>query len=796
MTASALNFARLDTVARIAEHPTGEPITRSTIRMKSPILPAHMPRSLNCLLRVALTGLLSLWLCTAAQAQMGDLLGKATYKSEQVAAQLLVHAPQGVTPGEPVWAGLQLQHAPKWHTYWLNSGDSGLPTKLTWQLPPGITAGDIAWPTPKKFPLGTLANYGYDGTVLLAVPLTVSPQWQGKHLPIEVTASWLACRAECIPEEATLQITLPAHTPTTLNGQLFEVTANKIPKSIANNLNKISVEDQFLSIKATQLPTNWLGRQLEVFPQTAGIVEPGAPWAQGWQDQVWTARLPLSALRTESPREMTIVLANNQDLRPGDAAAAGISLTLPIDGTWPAAREPTALNPALEAALNAPPLNTQTTTSTPQASAAIQGPALSLMGWLVAVVGAFLGGMMLNLMPCVFPVLAIKVLAFTQKGHGGQNAAAVRAQHKASGLAYTAGVVLSFVALGGLLLGLRAAGEQLGWGFQLQSPGVVVVLATLFTLIGLNLMGVFEVGNVLPSSLASLQAKHPTADAFLTGMLATAVASPCTAPFMGASLGLAIGMPVAQALAVFAAIGLGMSLPYLLASWWPAVAHALPRPGAWMNTFKQLMAFPMFATVIWLVWVLGHQTGVNGASALLALLVAWAMVAWSWGQQHNGATWLRGLSVVTLFSLLIGIGPLAWTQEDSEPGAAVATASATGQATAPQNDWTAWTPTRVDELTRSGRTVFVDFTAAWCVTCQYNKRTTLSNGELLADMTNHNVARLRADWTKRDPAITAALAALGRNGVPTYALYRPGRDPIVMTELLSVNEVRAALSAP
>ena len=206
--------------------------------------------------------------------------------------------------------------------------------------------------------MGTLANYGYDGTVLLAVPLTVSPQWQGKHLPIEVTASWLACRAECIPEEATLQITLPAHTPTTLNGQLFEVTANKIPKSIANKLNKISVEDQFLSIKATQLPTNWLGRQLEVFPQTAGIVEPGAPWTQGWQDQVWTARLPLSALRTESPREMTIVLANNQDLRPGDAAAAGISLALPIDGTWPAAREPTALNPTLEASLNAPPLNT------------------------------------------------------------------------------------------------------------------------------------------------------------------------------------------------------------------------------------------------------------------------------------------------------------------------------------------------------------------------------------------------------------------------------------------------------
>ncbi len=756
----------------------------------------YMPRRLICSLRATLIGLLSLWLWTAAQAQIGDLLGKPTYKSEQVTAQLLVHAPQGVTPGQPVWAGLQLQHAPKWHTYWLNSGDSGLPTQLTWQLPPGISAGDIAWPTPKKFPLGTLANYGYDGTVLLAVPLTVSPQWQGKHLSIGVTASWLACRTECIPEEANLQTTLPAHIPTTLNGQLFEASANRTPKKVANKLDKISAEGQFLSIKTISLPAAWQGKLLEAFPQATGIVEPGAPWTQTWQGQTWTARLPLSALRAESPGEMTIVLANNQDLRPGEPAASGASLTLPVDGAWPAVNAPTGINPALEAALNAT-RSTQVGASPAEAlPPATPAPDASLVSWLVAVVGAFLGGTLLNLMPCVFPVLAIKVLAFTQHGRNGQHATAVRAQHRASGLAYTAGVVLSFMALGGLLLGLRAAGEQLGWGFQLQSPGVVVVLATLFTLIGLNLMGVFEVGNLLPSSLASLQAKHPTADAFLTGMLATAVASPCTAPFMGASLGLAVALPVAQALAVFAAIGLGMSLPYLLASWWPAVAHALPRPGAWMNTFKQLMAFPMFATVIWLVWVLGHQTGVNGASALLALLVAWAMVAWSWGLQHGGATWLRGLSVVTLASLLVGIGPLTWTLDDSTPIAEATHASVAGQATAQQNDWAAWTPTRVDELTRSGRTVFVDFTAAWCVTCQYNKRTTMSDSELLADMATRNVARLRADWTRRDPAITAALAALGRNGVPTYALYRPGRKPIVLTEILSVAEVRAALAAP
>jgi thiol:disulfide interchange protein/DsbC/DsbD-like thiol-disulfide interchange protein len=755
-----------------------------------------MPRHLFATLRdTFLFGIVLLWLGAAAHAQIGDLLGKPTYKSDQVTAQLLVHAPQGVVAGQTLWAGLQLQHAAKWHTYWLNSGDSGLPTQLTWQLPPGITAGDIAWPTPKKFPLGTLANYGYDGEVLLTVPLTVSPQWQGKHLAIGLTASWLACRTECIPEEASLQTTVAAHMPTSLHGQLFETATDRIPKNIAKNSNISSVEGQFLLINADNLPPSWQGKLLEAFPHTQGIIEPGAAWTQAWQNQTWSARLPLSALRTDAPREMTWVLANNQNLRPGEAAQAGAQLTLPVDGTWPSANAiPATIPPALEAALAAGSRNAQDAATPIQQ--VVNTPAPTLSGWLFAVAGAFIGGLLLNLMPCVFPVLAIKVLAFTQHNDTGLHAATVKAQHRASGLAYTAGVVLSFMALGGLLLGLRAAGEQLGWGFQLQSPGVVVTLATLFTLIGLNLMGVFEIGNLLPSSVATMQATHPTVDAFLTGVLATAVASPCTAPFMGASLGLAIGLPVAQALAVFAAIGVGMSLPYLLASWWPAVARALPRPGAWMNTFKQLMAFPMFATVIWLVWVLGHQTGVNGASALLAILVAWAMLAWSWGLRQGGATGLRGLSAATLLALLAGIGPLTWTLQEESSAPTAQSATGSGQATDTTASWAPWTATRADEITQSGRMVLVDFTAAWCVTCQYNKRTTLSDSALLADLAARNVATLRADWTRRDPAITAALAVLGRNGVPTYAVYRPGKAPIVLTEILSVADVRAALSAP
>ncbi|WP_371133061.1 protein-disulfide reductase DsbD family protein, partial [Hydrogenophaga sp.] len=336
-------------------------------------------------------------------------------------------------------------------------------------------------------------------------------------------------------------------------------------------------------------------------------------------------------------------------------------------------------------------------------------------------------------MPCVFPVLAIKVMAFAKHAND-------RPAHRANGLAYTAGVVLSFVALGALLLGLRAAGEQLGWGFQLQSPAVVAGLAVLFTLIGLNLAGLFEFGNVLPSRLASLQAKNPTVDAFLTGVLATAIASPCTAPFMGASLGLAIGLPATQALAVFAVLGVGMALPYLAASWIPAVARALPRPGAWMDTFRKLMAFPMLATVVWLVWVLGQQSGIDGAGALLILLVGMALVVWALSLAGRARIWMGSVAVAAMALMLWAFAPHV-TRIAAEPAAA---ATPTGS---PVAGWQPWAPGAAEDIVASGRPVFVDFTAAWCVTCQYNKKTTLANADVLADLQAKNVALLRADWT-------------------------------------------------
>jgi thiol:disulfide interchange protein DsbD len=702
-------------------------------------------------------------------------LSKTVVTTPQVRAELLAHAPQGVpvglteaaAAGQPVWVGLQLTHQPHWHTYWKNSGDSGLPTTLEWTLPPGVLAGDIAWPIPKKIPIGNLANYGYEGTVLLPVPLTITPDFKpplaGNTLEVKLKAAWLVCRQECIPEDGDFTLQIPLKGSTAMHGATFDAAFKAQPQPVMGPVggvrpdSQIQIDGPLLRLRVQGLPVGLRGKTLDIFLETPEVIETAATPQQAWNGAVWTADLPLAAQRTGSPSVMPVVLA---------ADGQGWRTELKVLGTWPPVVAAAAVSPALEAALKA------NAAGTPQTAAPASGPSLSL---LAALLGALLGGLILNLMPCVFPVLAIKVLGFTQ--HADDHRA-----HRISGLAYTAGVITSFVALGALLLALRAAGESLGWGFQLQTPGVVAALAALFTVIGLNLAGLFEFGSFVPSSVATLQAKHPVVDSFLTGMLAVAIASPCTAPFMGASLGLAVGLPAAQALAVFATIGFGLALPYLAASFVPAVARALPRPGAWMDTFRRLMAFPMFATVVWLVWVLGQQTGIDGAGALLALLVSGAFVLWALTLQGRARTAFTLLSIASFVLLTLGIG-----QNVVKFAETATTAAATDR-------WQPWVPGKVDALVAAGQPVFVDFTAAWCVTCQYNKKTTLAHPAVLADFDAKKVQLLRADWTRRDPAITAALSALGRNGVPVYVLYKTGSPPVVLSEILGVDEVRAALA--
>jgi thiol:disulfide interchange protein DsbD len=666
--------------------------------------------------------------------------------TEHVHAELLAHAPEGVAPGKPLWLGLFIDHQPKWHTYWKNPGDSGLPTTFKWTLPEGVQAGPIAWPVPLPLPFGPLMNHGYDGQVLLPVAVTLAPG--SGDVEVALRADWLVCKDVCIPESGEFRLRLPAGAVIDGQAKRFEAARAEAPVEPPGAKGSARVDGEVLAVEVDGLPAAAHGRTLRFFPELGGVVDPAAPVEQRWDGARWSARVPLSPQRSESPEALAIVLADAA--RPG-----GWRVEVPVAGPWPGPGTPA---PVPEPVLVSEP---------PASLAASMGLAL-------------LGGLLLNLMPCVFPILSLKVLGFAKAGQDRRGLAA-------QGLAYTAGVVVSFLALAGLLLALRAGGEALGWGFQLQSPLFVAGLAVVFTLIGLNLAGVFEFGSVLPGRLAALRLHHPLADQALTGVLAVAVASPCTAPFMGVALGAALTLPTAEALAVFAALGLGMALPYLAASLVPAVARALPRPGVWMARFKVAMAFPMFATVVWLVWVLGQQAGIDGATGLLAVLVAVAFVMWALGSPGIGARGRVVLGAVAVPVLVVAV-LWAWPGLDDAraPRAAVPEVSA---------DWQAWSPEAVASAQAAGRPVFVDFTAAWCVTCQFNKRTALADPAVLAQARDAGVLLLRADWTRRDPVITRELTRLGRSGVPVYALYaRPDQPPRLLPEVLRAADVREALA--
>jgi thiol:disulfide interchange protein len=725
----------------------------------------------------------------AATAQVSLKNTSAVVTTPQVRAELLSYAPDGVGVGKQVWVGLQITHKPEWHTYWKNSGDSGQPTEMQWSLPAGIQAGETLWPVPKKIWIGSLANYGYENTVLLPVPLEIStlfkPDLLSPDVQVKLKAVWLVCRQECIPEEGEFALRIPATSSTALHKAAFDAAFAAHPQeSPALGVAKIAGRQLEFSIR--DLPAALQGKSLQLFPELPEVMENGAKlqsdgesaakttakgnantntntntntagmWQQAWNANVWTASFPLSAQRSASPDVMPVVLT-------ADGVTA-YRIQAKVEGAWPivaaAAQLPSELAAALKANVGA-------------SAKPIQAGGLEVTSFFLALLLALLGGLILNLMPCVLPVLAIKVLGFA-------NAPSHKAR-VSGGVAYSLGVVLSFLALGGLMLALRAGGEALGWGFQLQSPLVVAALAVLFTLIALNLLGVFELSGILPSNVAMLQAKNPSVDAFLSGVLAVAIASPCTAPFMGASLGFALGLPVSQALAVFAALGIGMALPYLAASLVPAVANLLPRPGAWMDVFKKFMAYPMLATVVWLVWVLGQQTGIDGAAALLLVLLFVAVLAWTLSLRGKARWTIAMISVAICVILMPAIAPNILKIDD-----AAHSQSASG--------WQAWEPGKVEQLLANNQSVFVDFTAAWCVTCQFNKKTTLADAQVLQDLSAKKVQLLRADWTRRDPAITQAINQLGRSGVPVYVIYKPGSAPVILSEILSVAQVRAELA--
>ncbi len=703
-----------------------------------------------------------MFIAAAAFALAGGTVA-APVKTAHVEAEL-VAAMTALVPGEPVTVALRLSMEKGWHTYWQNPGDSGLPTTLAWKLPAGIEAGPIEWPAPRELPVGPLVNYGYEGEVLhlvqLKVPRTLTI---GDTVVLAARAEWLVCKEVCIPEGADLTLALPvqnAASPDPRWGAAIAAARAALPRPLAGW--QASAEGRGNTIALKLVPPAGAADPgaIRFFPFAPDRIEPSGPQRVTRDGNAHVVSLPVAA-----------TLAGPLDRIAGVVTAAGGF------GTAQAATIDVALTGSVAAGAKPAPVAAPALNLAPAPMAGRDGLTLAL-----AVVSALVGGLILNLMPCVFPVLTLKVLGFAT-----HNDTRPTLRHEAA--AFAAGVVLTFVALGLALALLRAAGEELGWGFQLQSPAVVSALAILFFVLALNLSGVFEFGQLAPSGLTGWTSKNRTLDAFGSGILAVIIASPCTAPFMGAALGYAMTGSTATMLVVFVALGIGMALPYVSLAWFPGWRRRLPRPGPWLERFKQVLAFPLYATVIWLAWVLGAQRDNDALSRLLLVLLCVGFALWAWRIVRTGGARPWGIAG---FIALAGAATVAWPLFATDAPAPAK--SAGSGAASDEREWTAFSPAAVAALTASGRPVFVDFTAAWCVTCQVNKRLVLNADDVRARFAEKGVALVRADWTRRDPAITQALAALGRNGVPVYVLYRPGKEPLLLPEVLQRSTMHAALA--
>jgi thiol:disulfide interchange protein/DsbC/DsbD-like thiol-disulfide interchange protein len=654
---------------------------------------------------------------------------------------------------------VRLLHDPHWHTYWKNPG-TGLPTEITWTLPPGWTAGEIQWPAPQllRDSRGNIVGNGYEGELFLPVTLTPPGDVRtGERVELVAAIDWLECEDICIPGSATVALTLPVTrdppAPDPTWGQKIRATLEGLPRS-----------DPAWLVAASRDATTVT---LRVTPGTGGVHTPKAPHFFSEDGLVaydlpqtvkadgrggFVLSLPIAVDAPENATRLVGVITSGNGWLPG-----GKLRGLAVDTEF------------------GPPI----------ASGAGPGPgSTGGLGLPAAVLLAVIGGLVLNLMPCVFPVLGIKILGFVnQAGHA-------RSKVVSHGLVFTAGVLVSFWVLAAVLALLRAGGEQLGWGFQLQSPAFVYALAVLLLVFAMNLSGVFEFGLTATSVGSDLQSKSGYAGSFFTGVLITVVATPCSAPFLAPALGAALAVSTAQSFAIFTAIAIGLSLPYLILSIFPQLVRLLPRPGGWMETFKQLMAFPLYATVGYLVWVLAAQTGEEGFRGVLFSLVLIAMAVWMYGRWHApGASPARarlgiaGLVVVGTFGLWLG-----W------PRPLVAGTGTAGVAASGEIAWEPWSPEAVAKLRDEGRIVYVDFTARWCATCQTNKKLVFASEGVRRYFAEHRIATLRADWTNRDPRITAELAAYQRSAVPFNVIWVPGRDePVILPELLTPGIVLDAL---
>lgn len=669
---------------------------------------------------------------------------------------------------------LRLQPEAGWHTYWQNPGDTGLPTRIVWQLPAGASAGAIQWPVPERIDFDGLINFGYHGDTLLPVELSFDRQLDAARsaaarIPIVATVKWLICKDVCIPGQIRLQLDVPAvtqvATPDRVAGDarddVFERALDAIPLSVTNVDARYRVEGETLQVRIPIDGLPAMRRQPTLFFTKKGVVDNRQLPVFAVDDDALVYTAQKDRYLEQPPASLVLILADGER---GDRRANAYSVSAQFDSALESQSLPVSPSSAEGTALNVDPTRL----------------------WLVLVF-ALLGGLILNAMPCVFPVLSLKVLSLVESG---QHSNALRRQH---GLAYAGGVVLSFLVVAGVLMLLRALGEQIGWGFQLQAPIFVAALVYVLFVLGLSLSGFIEVGSSLQNIGSSFGSSSGLRNkglggSFATGVLATVVATPCTAPFMGTAMGFALSQPVIVACLVFAVMGLGLALPFLLVAFLPALANKLPSPGLWMVRFKELLAFPLYLTAVWLLWVFARQVGVDAAALLLVGLVILVLALWLWRtvQFKDGA---RTAKLAALLFLIVALVLLPVAAKMPSSGNTQITEGPAGlvQSAIPYDSAV------LDGALQEGKPVFVNMTADWCITCKVNEKIALGRDEVQSAFIRKGITYIKGDWTNSDPAITAYLEQFGRSGVPLYVYYAPGEAPHVLPQILTIDIVLGAL---
>ncbi|MCM2272432.1 MAG: thioredoxin family protein [candidate division Zixibacteria bacterium] len=658
----------------------------------------------------------------------------------------LISSARTIAPGEPFTVGLRLKLDDHWHVYWRNPGDAGLPPSVKWDIPEGFIAGPIQWPIPERILTPPLASYAYSHEVIL--PMQINPPAglsAGATVTLQGKASWLVCKEECVPGQADLQLTLQVAERSEVDPARAESFASIAYPIKADFAIDVAHTAKQFKLTFAQPPGLLDSTPVEFFAAVKGTIDHFAEQKLTSHGSSRTLTVRASEYLLEQPDSLSGLLKIGSE---NDARLYEFSAVV-TDGSAVAA------------------------TSAPST------------GFWRAILFAFIGGLILNLMPCVLPVLSLKILGFVN------HANAEHTRPITHGAIFTAGVLISFWLLAGALLFLKAGGEQLGWGFQLQSPTFLVVITSFIFLFGLNLLGVFEIGATFASASSVASGKTGLAGSFLNGVTATVVATPCTAPFMGSALGYSLAQPAWIALLIFTAIALGMAAPYMLLSAYPRLLKFVPKPGRWMETLKHFLGFVLLATVLWLLWVMSIQIGTTGLIFALAALLLLGLAAWVKGRWDtltaSGRT--RSLARVgtiglVVLALVVGIG-------GAQFGAPTTPSPST---TSSGITWEPFTPERVEELRIAGTPVFIDFTAAWCLSCQVNEKVAFSSTEVQRRFSDLGIVALKADWTARDQTIAAALARFGRNSVPLYVLYHNGAaEPMLLPEILTPGIVLEAL---